>query len=95
MNTEDGLTPLRKELDRIDEELLGVVKARIDCCTRIAVHKRQNGIAMMQPHRIDAVQEHAARFAAEHGLEARFLRDLYDLLIAETCRVEDGVIADG
>jgi chorismate mutase len=48
---------------------------------------------MMQPHRIAIVQERAASFAAEHDIDAKFLNRLYDLIIDETCRVEDLVIA--
>jgi chorismate mutase len=49
---------------------------------------------MMQPQRIAIVQERAAAYAAEHGVDARFLQRLYDLIIDETCRVEDLVIDD-
>jgi chorismate mutase len=49
---------------------------------------------MMQPHRIAIVQQRAASYAAEHGIDARFLHRLYELIIDETCRVEDLVIAN-
>jgi 4-amino-4-deoxychorismate mutase len=48
----------------------------------------------MQPHRIAIVQQRAASYAAEHGIDADFLHRLYDLIIDETCRVEDVVIAN-
>jgi chorismate mutase len=48
----------------------------------------------MQPHRIEIVHQRAASYAAEHGIDATFLQRLYDLMIDETCRVEDLVIAD-
>jgi chorismate mutase len=49
---------------------------------------------MMQPHRIGVVQQRAAEYGREHGVDAEFLRKLYDLVIAETCRVEDLVIGN-
>ena len=48
---------------------------------------------MMQPQRIGVAQERAARYGAEHGIDREFLRRLYDLIIEETCRVEERVIA--
>lgn len=87
-----GLEKLRSELDGIDARLLDTLKERIDCCVRIAHHKREHSIPMMQPHRIGLVQERAARYAATHGIDATFLRRLYESIIAETCRVEDEVI---
>jgi chorismate mutase-like protein len=90
--TTGRLEALRAELDRIDERLLDTLRARFACCEQIARLKREQGISMMQPHRIGLVQERAARYAEAHGLSAPFLRRLYDLVIAEACRLEDLVI---
>jgi 4-amino-4-deoxychorismate mutase len=89
---ERGLEELRSELDAVDARLLDILKERVDCCVRIAHHKREHGIPMMQTHRIGLVQERAAQYAATHGIDATFLRRLYELIISETCRVEDEVI---
>lgn len=86
------LEALRNELDNIDERLLATLRSRIECCVRIAQHKRQYGISMMQPHRIDVVHDRAARYAAEHHIAPSFVRQIYDLIINETCRVENLVI---
>ena len=88
----DQLETLRAELDQIDARLLDVLRERIECCVRIAEHKAEHGVPMMQPHRIGVVQERAARFGADNGIDGTFLRRLYDLIIEETCRVEDLVI---
>ncbi|MET4168270.1 MULTISPECIES: chorismate mutase family protein [Gordonia] len=87
------LEALRTELDGIDDRLLDTVRARIEVCTRIARLKRRHAIAVMQPGRVGVVHEHAHRFAVEHDLSPDFLHALYDLLIAETCRVEDLIVA--
>ncbi|CAM2888893.1 chorismate mutase family protein [Prescottella defluvii] len=91
-----GLVQLRAELDAIDRRLLEDIRDRVDVCVRIAEVKRHQGIPMMQPSRVDLVQARAAEFAHANGLSPEFLRRLYDLMIGETCRVEDVVIgADG
>ena len=86
------LERLRGELDGIDAVLLDTVQDRMACCVRIAELKREHGIPMMQPARIGLAQQRAADYAEAHGLSADFLRRLYDLLIAEACRLEDEVI---
>lgn len=86
------LESLRAELDQVDERLLEAVRERISCCVRIARYKRAHTVPMMQPHRIVAVHERAAAFGARHGIDQEFLHLLYDLVIAEACRVEDLVI---
>ena len=83
---------LRDELDGLDRMLLETLRQRLDCCCRIGLHKRDHAIPMMQPHRIGVVQERAAAFAAEHGMSPVFLRALYELIITETCRLEDEII---
>ncbi|SDZ70758.1 chorismate mutase [Variovorax sp. YR266] len=86
------LQSLRDELDDLDRTLLETLRQRLVCCCRIGLHKRNHAIPMMQPHRIGVVQERAAAFAAEHGMSPVFLRALYELIITETCRLEDEII---
>ncbi|PKW16237.1 chorismate mutase family protein [Saccharopolyspora spinosa] len=89
---ETKLEALRAELDSVDLRLLDVLRERIELCVRIAEHKREHGVPMMQPHRIGVVQQRAADYGAEHGIDQTFLHALYELVIGETCRVEDLVI---
>src|ERR1700754_2009470 len=90
----DELVRLRAQLDALDHVLLDTVRDRIRCCVEIADVKRRHDVPMMQPHRIAIVQQRAASYAAEHGIDPDFLHRLYELMIEETCRVEDLVIAD-
>ncbi|MEI7029460.1 chorismate mutase family protein [Streptomyces pratensis] len=92
--TELTIDELRARLDVIDERFLQELRARIEICVEIGHFKRERDVPMMQPHRIGIVQERAARFGEEHGINQEFLRRLYDLIIEETCRVEDLVIGE-
>ncbi len=89
---QDTLETLRADLDRIDAEFLGALGARIALCRSIAHYKREHGVPMMQPHRIGVVQQRGARFAEANGLDVTFMKQLYDLIIGETCRIEDLII---
>lgn len=95
-----GLERLRAQLDAIDGWLQRIVRDRLDLCVKIGAYKREHGLPMMQPHRIEAVHERARKFARERGIDPGFLCRLYDLIIEETCRLEtvemgatDGVAA--
>jgi chorismate mutase-like protein len=87
------LEELRAELDRIDVALREHLRARIECCIRIGQLKRVHNVPMMQPQRINLVHERAGAFAEQHGIDREFMRQFYDLVIAETCRIEEIVIA--
>src|SRR5215475_6140824 len=91
----DTLETLRAELDRIDAEFLAALGARVDVCRSIAYYKREHGVPMMQPHRINVVQQRAAEFAGANGLDLTFMKQMYDLIIGETCRIEDLIIDAG
>lgn len=86
------LATLRAELDGVDVVLLETLRQRLDCCRRIGLLKKDHAIPMMQPQRIGVVQARAAEFAQVHGMNGEFLRALYELIIAETCRLEDEVM---
>ncbi|WP_199233324.1 chorismate mutase family protein [Rhodococcus sp. SMB37] len=90
---EAALAALRVELDRIDRALLDDVRDRLALCTRVAELKQQHDIAVLQPGRMQLVQRRARDYADRHGLSAEFVRELYDLLIGEACRVEDLIVA--
>jgi 4-amino-4-deoxychorismate mutase len=91
-NTGDGLEELRAQLDMIDLRLLDTLRDRIKCCEEIARYKREHKIPMMQSGRITIVQDRAARYASKNGLSEHYIHELYELIIAETCRVEDLII---
>lgn len=90
---DDALTPLRDKLDEIDAALLHAIRRRLEICAQVAVVKADRGIQMMQPHRVDTVVSRARTYGAEHGVGPDFLEQLYRTIIAETCRLEDEIIA--
>jgi 4-amino-4-deoxychorismate mutase len=95
VDTVEALEELRARLGAIDESLLDQLRRRIECCVQIARVKKAHGVPMMQPHRIGVAQDRAAHYGKEHGINQEFLRQLYDVIIEETCRVEEIVMREG
>jgi chorismate mutase-like protein len=87
-----ALDALREQIDSIDLQLLELVNHRLETCARVAEHKRDHNITMMQQDRLDALQTKVSDFAEHHGIEKEFLRELFELITHETCRLEDAVI---
>ncbi len=87
-----ALDSLRTELDTVDAALLEAVRQRLEVCLRIGKLKRREQIPMIQPGRMHVVHERAREYADLHSLSREFFDSLYDVLIAETCRLEDLVI---
>jgi chorismate mutase len=88
----EGLQALRGQLNDVDEAIIDGLARRMAICREVAKVKLGHGIAMMQPDRVHLVKEHSARRGTELGLNPEFMRDLYERIIAEACRVEDEIM---
>jgi methylmalonyl-CoA epimerase len=88
----DALAAFRERIDRVDEQLLSALAERTAICREVAEHKRTQGIPMMQPDRVAAVEARWAELAAAHGVEEQFARSLARAVVAESCRIEDEII---
>jgi chorismate mutase-like protein len=84
-----GLEPFRRRLDAIDDQIAGLLGERFDICREVAVYKSEHEIPMMQPDRVKEVRARYLARGSEAGLPEDFTADLFDLLIAATCRAED------
>lgn len=84
-----GLEPFRRRLDRIDDEIARLLGERLEICREVAVYKSKHEIPMMQPERVKVVRERYLARGSEADLPEEFTADLFDLLIATTCRLED------
>jgi chorismate mutase len=85
----NGLEPFRRRLDGIDDEIARLLGERLQICREVAVYKSEHEIPMMQPDRVRIVRERYLARGAENDLPEEFSSDLFDLLIATTCRLED------
>jgi chorismate mutase len=90
--TED-LLRFRRELDELDNQLIDVLARRLAVCRKVALHKIEAGIPVMQADRVTEVKARAASEGKTKGLAADFVLSLYDILINEACRIEDEITA--
>lgn len=87
-----GLEPFRRRLDVLDDEIARLLGERFEVCREVAHHKFAHDIPMMQPDRVAQVRARYVERGAEVGLPPRFMNELFEVLIAATCRMEDDII---
>jgi chorismate mutase len=80
------------ELDSVDDEIIELLSRRFAICRDVAVYKSETGTPMMQGQRVVEVKRRAASNGRAKGLREEFVTALYDLIIEEACRLEDGII---
>ncbi len=88
-----GLDRFRRRLDELDDQIARLLGERFEVCRDVADYKRIHGVAMMQPGRVAEVR---ARYLARGGqvnLPPQFTEELFELLIAATCKMEDELMA--
>lgn len=90
-----GLEPFRRRLDELDDGIAGLLGERFQVCREVAEYKRRHDVPMMQPARVAEVRERYLRRGAEATLPPAFVADLFELLIAATCKMEDELIEAG
>ena len=87
-----GLERYRDRLDRIDDQIAHLLGERFDICRAVAHYKSAHDIPMMQPDRVAAVRAGYLARGAAVDLPPDFSAELFELLIAATCRLEDEII---
>lgn len=82
----------RDRLDELDTVLIKVIAERMQLCAEIARIKRKGQIPMMQPHRLAHVRAKSVEEGRMRGLDEGFVHRLIDVIVQESCRLEDLII---
>jgi chorismate mutase len=85
----EGLGPFRRRLDAIDDSIARLFGERFEICREIARFKSAHEIAMMQPGRVEQVRARYLARGSDVNLPPEFSADLFELVIAATCKMED------
>jgi 4-amino-4-deoxychorismate mutase len=91
--SQHGLEPYRRRLDGLDDEIARLLGERFEICRSIARYKLEHRIPMMQPNRVELVRDRYLARGEEATLPGQFAADLFELLIAATCKEEDELMA--
>jgi chorismate mutase-like protein len=84
-----GLDAFRRRLDELDDQIARLLGERFEICREIARYKNAHEVPMMQPERVAEVRSRYLTRAREVALPREFTEELFELLIAATCAMED------
>ncbi|MCA1371564.1 chorismate mutase [Bradyrhizobium sp. BRP14] len=92
MNIDEQLQLFRDKINALDQSLIETLAERMAICLQVGHFKKEHGIAMMQPGRVEAVKARCAEIGGELNLRPEFVLNLYHLIIQEACELETIII---
>ena len=85
------LTKVRKEIDRLDHQLLKLFKKRVKLVEKVGIIKKKYGIPIFNKARELEIDKKLEKFAKNHGLRKTFLQKIWKAMIDEAKVIEKRV----
>ncbi len=82
------LTNIRSDIDKIDLEIINLVKARLDLVVKIADEKKEKHVTAFQLERYINILKSRGEWANEKNLTKDFIEKLYQLIHEESIRTQ-------
>ncbi len=79
---------LRKEIDKIDEEIMSLLKKRLDAAEKIAEEKKKAGVQVYDQKREEQVIEKAKNLARQKGIPEESAEQIFSEIIKQTRKHE-------
>jgi chorismate mutase len=89
--TGSELEGLRGEIDQIDNTVIQVLARRMQVSKDIKKIKQETGLATFDPAREEKLKARVSEMAGQNGLSEEFCLQLYELILAESKRVQDSL----
>ena len=92
----ESLDMMRREIDRIDSELLEVLSRRMQVCREIGRYKKEHSMPVVQTKRYGDIMASRVESARGMGMDADFMRTILTAIHEESVRQQLDVLnADG
>jgi chorismate mutase len=89
---EDELERYREQVDRIDAELIGALKMRMDVVNKIGLAKAKQNITAFQVNRMEQMVNNRVETAKKQGLRAEYIEKLYQLIHEESVKTQTNIM---
>jgi len=91
----DKLAELRKIIDELDDELMNVLKKRIQIIEQIGTYKKEHNITIFQLQRWQEILRTRGQWADKLGLSRQHVEKICQLLHEESIRVQNSLMNNG
>ena len=88
----EGIEQLRAQIDVIDENLLWLLRSRMDISRKIGSYKKEHNVAILQTGRWDSLLAEMVRKGGEYGLSETAIRAIMTAIHDESVRVQNEIL---
>jgi chorismate mutase len=81
----EDLSKFRKEIDKLDKELIEIIKQRLIICKKLGDFKMKNGLRVRDRKREKQI---IADKIEKSSLDSRFIKKLFKLIMKESRRLQ-------
>jgi chorismate mutase len=88
----EGIDQLRAQIDVIDENLLWLLRSRMDISRKIGAYKRSHNVAILQAGRWDSLLSAMVEKGKAYGLSPEVIKGVMNAIHDESVRVQNDVL---
>lgn len=88
----ENIEQLRAQIDILDENLLFLLKSRMDISRKIGTYKKEHNIAILQTGRWDSLLEAMLAKGETYGLSRPFLTDVFNAIHEESVQAQNEIL---
>ncbi len=83
-----SLEELRKKIEEIDEQIIGLIKKRVDLAFIVAQEKKKSNMSILDISRENEVMAHVRKLSVDYGLLVDYIEDIFLLIMSMTRNVQ-------
>ena len=82
---------LRKQIDLVDDKIIGLLAKRLVIVKKIGEWKKQKGLPVLDSNRWQKVLGARMKKAKRHGIDPKFIQKIYEAIHEEALKVEEKI----
>ncbi|MCX8029555.1 MAG: prephenate dehydratase [Brevinematales bacterium] len=86
-----NIEELRKNIEKIDDEILSLIKRRVEIAVRIGEEKKKNGLNIYDPNRENEIIDKIKFKSQEMGLPYDYIEDIFLLIMSMTRNIQERI----
>jgi chorismate mutase len=86
------LEKLRRQIDRLDDEILQLLHHRMKISEQIGLYKKDNNITILQTERWNQILERVCKNGEKAGLSKEFITQYFDAIHMESIKHQDAIM---